>query len=108
VIFHDRHDDAFYCQMIRHLNWQQALALQKDGCHQFEVCDSGQQSGLLGARPDPLVQIRFRQHHLVTLSDFFRHENPDGVSLDLIGPRLACFAALCSRLSIYRQNRSCP
>ena len=94
--------------MIHHLNCQPGKAQPKDECHQFEACDLGQLFDLQGVRQVPLVLPRHHRFRLVTLCDFSHHENLGGVSSDLIGPRLACFSDLCNRLSIYRQNRSCP
>jgi hypothetical protein len=94
--------------MTHHLNWLQGQALPKDGCRLFVACDSGQLSGQRGVRLDPLELFLYWQIHQTTLIDFFHRENHDDVSLDLIGPRPVYFADLCNRLSIYRQNRSCP
>jgi hypothetical protein len=94
--------------MTRHLNWLLVLVQPTDGCHQSVVCDSGQLSGLRDAHLGPLELFLHWQIHQLTWCDFSRHENHDGASLGLIDPRLACFSVLCNRLSIYRQNRSCP
>ena len=106
--FLDHHDDASCCQMIHHLNCQPGKAQPKDECHQFEACDLGQLFDLQDERQVPLALVHHLNQRLVTLCDFFHHENHGDVSSDLIGPRLACFCDLCNRLSIYRQNRSCP
>jgi hypothetical protein len=103
-----RRDDASYCLTIHHLNLQLDLVQPMDECRQSGACDLGQLFVLQDERPDPLAPVHYLHHHLVTLCDFSHRENHGGVSSDLIGPRLACFADLCDRLSIYRQNRSCP